>query len=257
MSYDIIKIPSPYYSERMGCPIKALVVHCIGLDLVDIIKGFSLQHGDGGIGVAAHYFIPNVTGQEFCTITKVNHSLLYPDQIPIVQFVDEQKNAWHAGQSWWSDLNNLPGCENTLNPCSIGIEFHAPGFDDKSNPPIFKPFTRSQIDIGAKLIKDIIRRHNIHDKNIVAHSDIAPLRPDGSRKFDPGPLFPWRYLFQKYQIGLFIDENLTQQTKQTKSRLREVGYIMSSGETWTENDVCALDAFQTRYNGIKTSPVDI
>ncbi|MBX3487510.1 MAG: N-acetylmuramoyl-L-alanine amidase [Candidatus Paracaedibacteraceae bacterium] len=194
MTYDCIKIPSLNFSSREGCPIKALVVHCIGLPLIDVITGLTQSIQNGGLGVSSHYFIPQISGRNFATEIGTHYNLMYPDKIPVIQFVHEKDKAWHAGQSWWQELNTLPGCENTLNPCSIGIEFHAPGYDDTTIPHTFAPYTQDQMATGAALINDIINRHQIPLHNIVGHSDIAPIRPDGTFKTDPGPLFPWDWL---------------------------------------------------------------
>ena len=50
-----------------------------------------------------------------------------------------------------------------------------------------------------KLCKKLINKYKIKKKNIIAHSDIAPLR-----KVDPGEKFPWKYL-AKNKIGIWHD----------------------------------------------------
>ncbi len=199
MAYDIIKIPSVNFSSREECPVKALVIHCIGLSIMDVINGLTKSTDDGGLGVSAHYFIPQISGSDFLSETGIFADLKYPDQIPIIQFVEETDKAWHAGYSRWQDLNQLPGCQDSLNACSVGIEFHAPGYDDTTEPNTFAPYTDEQILIGAALIKDIINRHSLTSSNLVRHSDISPMRPDGTYKTDPGPLFPW----DRLQLQLF------------------------------------------------------
>ena len=49
------------------------------------------------------------------------------------------------------------------------------------------------------VIKMIIKKYKIEKKNVVAHSDIAPLR-----KMDPGEKFPWQLLAKK-NIGIWYN----------------------------------------------------
>lgn len=51
-----------------------------------------------------------------------------------------------------------------------------------------------------RLTKDIVERYGIDPTDVVAHSDIAPLR-----KSDPGPLFPWKRLAQ-LGVGAWPDD---------------------------------------------------
>jgi len=98
----------------------------------------------------------------------------------IVQLVPEELRAWHAGQSMWQD-------EADTNSRSIGIEIVNPGHD-KGYPD----FPDAQIDAVIALSKDILTRHPIPSRNVLAHSDVAP-----RRKADPGEKFPWQRLHEE------------------------------------------------------------
>src|SRR5690606_477557 len=98
-----------------------------------------------------------------------------------LQFVPEEMAAWHAGESVWGDAVNI-------NESSIGIEL--------SNS-CAEPYTAEQMSAVVRLASWIIQRHRIQPRNILAHSDIAPMR-----KGDPGTLFDWRGL-AKRGIGLW------------------------------------------------------
>ncbi|MCU6172541.1 N-acetylmuramoyl-L-alanine amidase, partial [Enterobacter bugandensis] len=108
----------------------------------------------------------------------------YPESLngkPVVlQLVPESQRAWHAGVSYWQGRNNL-------NDTSIGIEIVNRGFTERMLRREWYAYNESQIELIERLTKDIVERYNIDPANVVAHSDIAPLR-----KSDPGPLFPWK-----------------------------------------------------------------
>ncbi|MDR2366177.1 MAG: N-acetylmuramoyl-L-alanine amidase [Zoogloeaceae bacterium] len=101
----------------------------------------------------------------------------------VLQLVDENERAWHAGASMWSG-------QTDMNSASIGIEL-----DNTGN----EPFPPPQIDALIALLSDIRRRHAIPRANVLGHADIAP-----ARKNDPGVLFPWRQLAQA-GFGLWCD----------------------------------------------------
>jgi N-acetylmuramoyl-L-alanine amidase len=70
---------------------------------------------------------------------------------------------------------------------------------------VFLSLSGRTVQKVAALVKDIVTRYNIPPTNILAHSDIAP-----TRKQDPGPLFPWKRLYDEYQVGMWYDETAKQ-----------------------------------------------
>lgn len=91
----------------------------------------------------------------------------------VIQLVDEQHRAWHAGKSRMPFRNDR---RSGVNRFSIGIEL------------IGTPtgaFTTSQYKSLVRLVLEILRRHRI--TSVVGHEHIAP-----GRKIDPGPAFDWK-----------------------------------------------------------------
>jgi N-acetyl-anhydromuramyl-L-alanine amidase AmpD len=90
----------------------------------------------------------------------------------IVQMVEEDMRAWHAGQSFWHG-------ETDINSRSIGIEIHNRGHEAD-----YPDFPEAQMAAVIALCRDILGRHAIAPERVLAHSDIAP-----RRKLDPGEKF--------------------------------------------------------------------
>ena len=107
----------------------------------------------------------------------------------IIQMVPDLYIAWHAGKSNW-------GNEKSLNYKSLGIEISNPGHKHG-----YRKFNNKQIKSLIKISKFCIKKYRINKKNILAHSDIAPLR-----KSDPGEKFPWKFL-SKNKIGIWHNIN--------------------------------------------------
>tara|TARA_B100000579_G_C22782168_1_gene829922 strand:+ start:687 stop:1409 length:723 start_codon:yes stop_codon:yes gene_type:complete len=119
----------------------------------------------------------------------------------IYRLVKENKTAWHAGKSCWGKYKNL-------NKSSIGIELV-----NKGHRFGYTNFSTRQIISLKKISKIIIKKYKIKNKNIVGHSDIAPLR-----KVDPGEKFPWKY-FAKKKIGIWHYCKLETLKKERKVRI--------------------------------------
>lgn len=92
----------------------------------------------------------------------------------IMQFVEEEKRAWHGGKGRWKNFTDI-------NSASIGIEVWNTGHEFE-----FEDFLPLQVDALIGLIGGIRTRWQIDDSNILGHSDTAP-----GRKIDPGEKFPW------------------------------------------------------------------
>ncbi|CAN7157921.1 N-acetylmuramoyl-L-alanine amidase [Aquipseudomonas alcaligenes] len=144
-------------SVNQNSRVQYVVLHYTSTDLEHSLA--LLTHGE----VSAHYLI----GAQPPTI---------------YQLVDENRRAWHAGQSEWQG-------RTWLNASTIGIELVNEGYEQTATGRNWQPFDDQQIDALIVLLKDIVKRHNLPLGSIIGHSDIAP-----QRKVDPGPLFPWKRL---------------------------------------------------------------
>jgi len=111
-----------------------------------------------------------------------SHYLIGENPATIYRLVDENRRAWHVGDSQWQG-------RTWLNGTTIGIELVNQGYYDTPRGRYWQPFSGAQIDALIVLLKDIMQRHDLPPGRILAHSDVAP-----QRKVDPGPLFPWKRL---------------------------------------------------------------
>lgn len=103
----------------------------------------------------------------------------------IIQSVDENNRAWHAGPSAWLGKNNV-------NDYSIGIEILNDG-DGKD------PFTDPQYEAVARLVSYLMKKYDIPFSRVIGHRDIAiPL----GRKVDPADNFDWKSFKSKIRTNL-------------------------------------------------------
>ncbi|HCC0888460.1 TPA: N-acetylmuramoyl-L-alanine amidase [Salmonella enterica] len=156
--------------------IRFLIMHYTALNDSQSLKRLT------GDQVSAHYLIPEIPASK-------------QGQPVVLQLVNENKRAWHAGVSSWHGRSNI-------NDTSIGIEIVNPGYtEDMFKRRTWYPYNEKQFIAIAMLAKDIIHRYQITPDNVLGHSDIAPLR-----KQDPGKLFPWQRL-AAMGIGAWPDKS--------------------------------------------------
>src|SRR6185437_12839579 len=145
-----------------GTPIDVLLIHYTGMQTG---QEAIARLRDPAARVSSHYVV-NEDGT-------------------VVRLVDERKRAWHAGISYWRGHSGL-------NDRSIGIEIVNPGHEWG-----YRDFPVLQLAAVCDLCLSILSRHPIPARNVVGHSDVAPLR-----KQDPGELFDWEALAQN-GVGLW------------------------------------------------------
>ena len=153
---DAIWRPSPNFDERQ-LPVSMVVLHYTGMPDAD---GAIDRLTSPDAKVSAHYVVK--------------------EDGEVLQLVDEDKRAWHAGKSYWRGISDV-------NSASVGIEIVNPGHEFG-----YRPFPDEQIASVIPLVAEIKERHGIGRGNVVGHSDIAP-----ARKEDPGELFPWAALAKR------------------------------------------------------------
>jgi len=203
---EIIKAFSPNFNERLT-PIDTLIIHYTDMTSA---KGALAWLTNPLSQVSAHYLID--------------------EQGHIYQMVEEDKRAWHAGESYWQGRTDI-------NSCSIGIELSNSGHSHG-----YQPFPINQIRSLLKLSQKIITRWNIPSSRILGHSDIAP-----QRKQDPGHLFPWKNLAQK-GLGVWPKKIRKQKAIDVVASLSQIGYETTSPS-------CALLAFQRHFQPHKVDGI--
>jgi len=172
--------------------------------------------------------------------SKVSSHFLINQNGKVFRLVQDNRIAWHAGKSCWERYKNL-------NKNSIGIELV-----NKGHRFGYTNFKKKQLLSLTKICKSLIKKYKIKKKNIVGHSDIAPLR-----KIDPGEKFPWKQLAKK-NIGIWHDcrpsllrkfRRIKIFTRQDKVKfvknLNNIGYCVSVKKRFFF--VKTVKAFQRHY----------
>ena len=218
-----MKIDSFFYSpnfnskKRLKNSIKIVVIHYTGMqsERESIIRLCNPR------SKASSHFLINQNGK-------------------VYRLVQDNRIAWHAGKSCWGKYKNL-------NKNSIGIELV-----NKGHQFGYTNFKKKQLLSLIKICKSLVRKYKIKKRNIIGHSDIAPLR-----KIDPGEKFPWKQLSKK-NIGIWhsFKPNLLRKfrrigTYSKKDKIKFVKNLKKIGYCFSINNksffVKIVKAFQRHY----------
>ena len=168
---------------------------------------------------------------------KVSCHYLIDRKGSIIQMVDDDRTAWHAGKSKWKNLNNL-------NSRSIGVELVNKGHNFG-----YEKFSDVQIKKLIKLCLNLKKKYKINSSCILGHSDIAPLR-----KIDPGEKFPWNVM-SKNGLGTRCPEIKKSKNNFDKKKTRKIfftnlykiGYRYFKKNIASKKDKLIIKAFQRRF----------
>ena len=238
---NVIYIESANQNSR----VDYVVIHATSANFSESVRLLTTRTG---YPVSAHYLIPDENDPTY------GHR-----RLRLHQFVKESRRAWHAGVSYWAG-------DTGLNARSIGIEIvnefscvsDTSAVEDSGPDALvcdFPPFSEAQIEMLIELLRGIQQRHpRIGPLDFVAHSDIAvPHR----RRSDPGPLFPWRRLYDE-GIGAWYDEetrlrymaqfeNQLPAVERLQAALLRLGYLVEPTGELDHQTRFAVRAFQMRF----------
>lgn len=218
---------APSHNER----VRFLIIHYTGGDEVAAMRALT------GSNVSAHYLVTAVPGR-------------YRDRPVVMQLVDEERRAWHAGVSRWGNRDNL-------NDTSIGIEIVNRGHYASPEGRVWAPYSSAQIELVTRLARDIVNRYDIAPENVLGHSDVSP-----GRKIDPGPFFPWQRLHEA-GVGAWPEREAVVRYRRELSDaplsaagLQEAlsvwGYAVPTSGTLDDRTRRVLRAFQSHFRASDT-----
>jgi N-acetylmuramoyl-L-alanine amidase len=200
---------------------------------------FDARPGDGRVEMLVLHYTGMRTAQEaldrLCDpAAKVSAHYLIDEDGAVTRLVAEEKRAWHAGISSWRGRTDINGA-------SIGIELVNPGHEFG-----YRRFPEPQMASLEALARAILDRHPIPARQIIGHSDVAPLR-----KQDPGELFDWPRL-ARAGIGFWPD--FADQTGakppglcEIQSNLAAIGYFCPQSGAQDAVTTAAILAFQRHF----------
>ncbi|MFT0695559.1 1,6-anhydro-N-acetylmuramyl-L-alanine amidase AmpD [Acinetobacter bereziniae] len=160
------QVPSPNYNQRPeNTEIQLIVIHNISLPPSQFGGGYIEQFFQNQLDWSIHPYFQTIQGMQVST------HLLILRTGEIIQFVNFNDRAWHAGRS--SYLGKVE-----CNDYSIGIELE--GSDDLD-------FEEVQYQQLVDVVVALQLAYPKTDHHLAGHSDIAP-----GRKTDPGTHFEWQ-----------------------------------------------------------------
>lgn len=218
----------------------------------------SPNHGERRNGLKPDLLLLHYTSMEtaeaaidwLCApVSQVSCHYLVGEDGQVVQMVDEDRRAWHAGASRWAG-------ETDINSCSIGIEVQNVGPSGG-----YPGFPDIQMDAVEALCLDILSRHKIPAERVLAHSDVAP-----GRKIDPGEKFDWARL-HRAGVGHWVEPTAItdgdvldagcegDEVVELQSALAAYGYGLEATGVYDEATQTVVQAFQLHFRQAKTDGI--
>lgn len=159
------QLASPNYNQRPDdAEIQLVVIHNISLPPSQFGGGYIQKFFQNQLDWSEHPYFKTIEAMQ------VSAHLLILRTGEVIQFVNFNHRAWHAGRSRY-----LAKAE--CNDYSIGIELE--GSDDLA-------FSAVQYQKLAEVVAALQCAYPKIQQHLAGHSDIAP-----GRKTDPGPFFQW------------------------------------------------------------------
>ncbi|WP_317455242.1 1,6-anhydro-N-acetylmuramyl-L-alanine amidase AmpD [Acinetobacter johnsonii] len=159
------QIPSPNFNARPAdTEIQLIVIHNISLPPSQFGGGYIEQFFQNQLDWSVHPYFQTIQG------IQVSAHLLILRSGEVLQFVNFNDRAWHAGRSSYL-------AKKECNDYSIGIELE--GSDNL-------PFEDAQYETLVHVTACLQQAYPQIQQHLAGHSDIAP-----GRKTDPGPFFDW------------------------------------------------------------------
>lgn len=244
-SIRTINVPSANHNSR----IQYLVLHFTSEHFEESLRLLT-QRTDAPVSV--HYLVPEPDDDTYDRRS-----------LKIFRLVPEDRRAWHAGKSYWAGADSL-------NDSSVGVEIvnrsacvdndpetEAPTPEDQTCT--FLGFPDEQIELVIELAQDILERNpDIDPVDVIGHGDIAP-----TRRVDPGPLFPWKRLYDNGIGAWYDDETVMKYRRLLKTDPADMSKVQRAllaygyeVEETGENDVqtrFALRAFQMHFRPADSS----
>ncbi len=223
----VTHIPSPNHDER-ACALTHIILHYTDMAAPQAALD---RLCDPQAKVSAHYFIHR-------------HGA-------IVQLVDDDRRAWHAGLSYWAG-------EADMNSASLGIELDHAGHAADGT---MAAFPEAQMLALYDLLATLTTRHAIAKENVLGHSDIAP-----GRKIDPGEAFDWAALHQA-GFGLWLDNvkieavapleegSRDKAVEPLQKALAAFGYQITADGHYGAQTAAIITAFQRHFRPAKIDGV--
>lgn len=164
------QIASPNANQRPdNTEIQLIVIHNISLPPAQFGGGYIEQFFQNQLDWSAHPYFKTIEGMQ------VSAHLLILRTGEVLQFVNFNQRAWHAGRSTYL-------AKQECNDYSIGIELE--GSDDTD-------FEAVQYQVLTDVVLQLQHAYPKTIDHIAGHSDIA-----AKRKTDPGPHFQWNFFRQ-------------------------------------------------------------